>query len=121
MGKVPDRVIDNLIGADVLIIEANHDERMVNEKGLPHGRWVKSPVGHLNNDAAGKAVVKVIQRRHDSSRPLRVLLAHISKEHNTEARAIRQVSKILKDSAVRLAGLYLTHPDRRSRVIEVDR
>ena len=81
---------------------------------------MKSDVGHLNNLDAGRAIVKITRRRPDGPKPLRVLLAHISHDHNTEARALYQVGTILKKYDVRLAGLHLTHQDRRTRVMEVD-
>jgi phosphoribosyl 1,2-cyclic phosphodiesterase len=121
IGHVPEEVLDYLADSDVLIIEANHCRQLVEEIGAYHGPWVLSDDGHLSNIDAGGAIVKIMGRRPNGPKPLRVLLAHISQDHNTEARALRQVRKIVKDCDVKLAGLHLTYQDRRSRVVEVGR
>ena len=121
LGHVPDEVVDHLADSDLLVMEANHCERLVDRRGAFHGPWVKSDVGHLNNLEAGRAIVKITRRRPNGPKPLRVLLAHISQDHNTEARALYQVGTILKKYDVRLAGLHLTHQDRRTRVMDVGR
>jgi len=119
LGHVPDSVIAHLSDVDVLVIEANHCERLVDKVGAFHGTWVKSDFGHLNNYDAAWAIVKISGRRSNGPKPLRALLAHISKDHNTETRALRQVRGILKECEVEIAGLYLTYRDRRSRVIDI--
>ena len=121
LGHVPDDVVDHLADSDVLIMEANHCRQLVEEIGAYHGPWVLSDDGHLSNVDAGGAIVKIMGRRPNGPKPLRVLLAHISQDHNTEARALGQVRKIVKDCDVKLAGLHLTYQDRRSRVVEVGR
>jgi phosphoribosyl 1,2-cyclic phosphodiesterase len=119
LGCVPDRVVDHLADVDVLVLESNHCEHLVEEVGAYHGPWVLSDVGHLSNCDAGEAIVKVMGRRPNGPKPLCVFLAHISQDHNTEARALRQVGRKLKDGGVELAGLHLTYQDRRSVVVEV--
>ncbi len=119
LGHVPDEVVEELADSDVLVMEANHCERLVDKRGAFHGPWVKSDVGHLNNRDAGRAIVKITRRRPNGPKPLRVLLAHISQDHNTEARALHQVGEVLAEYGVRLAGLHLTHQDRRTRVVDI--
>lgn len=121
LGHVPDEVLDYLADSDVLILEANHCELLVDRLAAFHGPWVKSDVGHLNNDAAGLAIVKITKRRPNGPKPLRVMLAHISQDHNTEARVLREVGRIVKKGDVKLAGLYLTYQHRRSMVLDVAR
>lgn len=119
LGHVPDDVVAHLADSDVLIMEANHCERLVDELGAYHGRWVKSDVGHLNNFDTGWAIVEIMRRRPNGPKPLRVLLAHISRDHNTKSRALGQVGGILKECHVRLAGLHLTYQGRRTKVIDI--
>jgi phosphoribosyl 1,2-cyclic phosphodiesterase len=121
LGKVPDSVVGHLADVDVLILEANHCEHLVEKKRLYHRHWVLCDAGHLSNYDAGGAIVGIMDARSDGGRPLRVLLAHISKDHNTGSRALSQVRAVLKDCDVKLAGLHLTYQDRRSRVVEVGR
>ncbi len=121
LGHVPDEVVDHLADSDALIMEANHCESLVDQRGAFHGPWVKSPVGHMNNYDTGRVIVKIVRGRPNGPKPLRVLLAHISQDHNTGARALRQVGEIVKGCDVELAGLHLTYQDRRSRIVEVGR
>ncbi len=118
LGHVPARIVEQLSDVDVLVIEANHCERLVDKLGQFHGHWVKSPLGHMNNLAAGKAIARIARGR---PKPLHVLLAHLSQDHNTPARAMHQVSSVLEEREVELAGLYLTHQDRRSRTVDIIR
>lgn len=118
LGSVPAKVVDHLAEVDLLVIEANHDERMVREKAPREGRWLISDFGHLNNYDAGWTIVKILQRRRQ--KPLRVFLAHLSSRHNTKARAIQQVRTILKRADVKLAGLGVADQYRRTRVVKVE-
>ena len=119
LGHVPDAVVAELADVDVLVIESNHCELLVDRLGQYHGPWVKSPFGHMNNLDTGRAIARIVRQRPNGPKPLRVLLAHISQDHNTEARALHQVRAMLEECEVELEGLYLTHQDRASRTIDI--
>jgi phosphoribosyl 1,2-cyclic phosphodiesterase len=82
--------------ADIFVIEANHDVGM-----LVRGRYpaflkqrILSDSGHLSNEAAAGAVLRVaaLERKKRC-----VLLAHLSAENNTPAAAEGTVSRLLAE------------------------
>jgi phosphoribosyl 1,2-cyclic phosphodiesterase len=82
--------------ADIFVIEANHDVGM-----LVRGRYpdflkqrILSDEGHLANEAAAEAILRVtaLERKKRC-----VLLAHLSAENNTPAAAERTVTELLAE------------------------
>ena len=79
LGVYTDYTIDRLKNLDVLLLEANHDIRML-EVG-PYPYYLKSRIagdlGHLSNETAGKLLCRLL---HDGTR--QIFLGHLSKENN---------------------------------------
>jgi len=86
LGIVTDEVMAAAIGADLAVIESNHDIKML--KTGPYPSYLKNRIlssqGHLSNDLAGEFAVDLARKgtRH-------ILLAHISLENNTPELAVR--------------------------------
>lgn len=82
--------------ADYLVIEANYDERML-ENG-PYPAYLKARIksgnGHLSNDLCAKMIAE-----WKSERLKRVWLCHISEENNTPALALSAVANRLNEDA----------------------
>jgi phosphoribosyl 1,2-cyclic phosphodiesterase len=107
--------------ADIFVIEANHDVNM-----LVRGRYpdflkqrILSDAGHLSNEAAADAVMRVMAL---DRKPRCVLLAHLSAENNTPKAAEQTVNSLLaEDGYYSGRDLYVgTLPrDRMSRVFEI--
>jgi len=99
LGFVPESVARRFRDNDLLVLEANHDERMVEVGPYPGflKRRVLSQHGHLSNTSTARALVACGDRV-----PRRVWLAHLSQVNNTVRRA-RQ------DVATSLAGAGLNH------------
>lgn len=80
--------------ADVLIIEANHDEEML--KNGPYPAMLKERIlstrGHLSNTAAGWFLANLPKM------PREVFLAHLSEENNLPELALETVQKIINKS-----------------------
>ncbi len=79
LGQVTDVVIEHARGADLMIVEANYDLRLMAVSSYP---WflknrIISPAGHLSNDAAARAVVAAA-----TGRPQAVHLVHLSEVNN---------------------------------------
>ena len=90
LGIIPEDTIELLSGADVAVIEANHDEEM-----LRYGRYpvflkkrILSDYGHLSNDACAEAVAQLADKgtKH-------FFLAHLSQENNRPDLALDCVRK----------------------------
>ncbi len=99
-GCVTDGCFKNMLGADILVLESNHDESVLRMGRYP---WflkqrILSDAGHLSNEAAANALLKVLQYEAESGGPVKsrlVLLAHLSKENNFPEMALATMSNIL--------------------------
>jgi phosphoribosyl 1,2-cyclic phosphodiesterase len=104
LGSVNGRIIDEIAGSDILLVEANYDVDMLLTGSYPDflKRTIKSDHGHLSNDDAGLLASKAACDRTE-----RVVLLHLSKENNTPAKARETVGRKLK-SAKRNPKLDIT-------------
>jgi len=95
-GCVKDEMLNAIIDADLLVLEANHDIDMLKIGNYP---WflkqrILGDKGHLSNESAAEILVKVLSR--GKKRP-RVLLAHLSRENNFPEMAYQTVKNILEE------------------------
>ena len=97
LGYFSDEVRENTKGADMVLLEANHDIEMVKVSSYPYflKRRILSDVGHLSNEAAGLAVLELL-----NSGVRKVLLGHLSKENNFPELAYQTVKNILEENQV---------------------
>lgn len=79
MGHVTDRIIEGLIGAETVLIESNHDEKMLMEGPYPVylKRRILSDKGHLSNSACA-SLAKVLSDNGTEN----IILGHLSRENN---------------------------------------
>lgn len=88
LGLYDDYVVDNLKGMDALLVEANHDIRMLQVGSYPY--YLKQRIlgnkGHLSNESSGRLISKVL---HDNIKG--ILLGHLSAENNYEDLAYETV------------------------------
>ena len=79
LGKYDDYIVDKLQGLDVLLLEANHDVRMLQAGSYPYPlkRRILGELGHLSNEVSGQLLGKVL---HDGMK--KIILGHLSKENN---------------------------------------
>lgn len=79
MGKYTNYIVDKLKGLDVLLLEANHDVRMLQVGSYPY--YLKQRIlgdrGHLSNETAGRLLCEIL---HDKMRS--IMLGHLSRENN---------------------------------------
>lgn len=111
-GHVTDTMLRYLSGADVAVIEANHDETMLREGRYPAGtkRRILSPYGHLSNDDCA-----ALARQLAEDGTGKIVLAHLSRENNTPLLARMAVSAALEGTG---AQLYVA-PERERLDVEV--
>ncbi len=88
MGVYTDYTIRHLSGLDVLLLEANHDVRMLEVGRYPY--YLKQRIlgerGHLSNEAAGLLLGEIL---HDQMK--HIVLGHLSQENNYPALAYETV------------------------------
>ena len=106
LGVVGSPVRDQMARADCVVLEFNHDERMLIDGSYP---WplkqrIMSNIGHLSNETAARELARA--GNHPVST---VVLAHLSKENNTPRLAYEAATAALEaagrpDVAVLLAS-----------------
>lgn len=88
MGKYNEYTVRQLSNLDALLLESNHDVRMLQVGAYPY--YLKQRIlgekGHLSNESAGQLLCRIL---HDHLKA--VLLGHLSKENNYEALAYETV------------------------------
>ena len=88
MGHFDQYIIDHLQGLDAILLESNHDVRMLETGPYPYylKRRILGDHGHLSNDSAGQLLNCIL---HDQLKY--ILLGHLSKENNYEELAYETV------------------------------
>ena len=94
-GCITDEIINELAPADLIVLEANHDEDILKMGRYP---WflkqrILGSCGHLSNEAAGEVIAKILKQ---NSKQKRFLLAHLSKENNFPEMAYQTILNILE-------------------------
>ena len=88
LGKYNDYIIGHLQNLDALLLEANHDIRMLKVGKYPY--YLKQRIlgdrGHLSNENAGRLLCRLL---HDNLKA--VFLGHLSRENNYEELAYETV------------------------------
>lgn len=88
MGTYSDYIVDRLKGMDALLLEANHDVRMLQVGPYPYPlkQRILSESGHLSNENAGRLLCEIL---HDNLQS--IYLGHLSHENNLPALAYETV------------------------------
>lgn len=88
LGKYNEYIVENLQNLDAVLLEANHDIRMLQVGKYPY--YLKQRIlgdrGHLSNENAGRLLCRLL---HDNLKA--VFLGHLSKENNYEELAYETV------------------------------
>lgn len=108
MGFVDDSLQNMLEGAQVMVLETNHDVDMLKNGSYPYSlkKRILGPRGHLSNEAAAMAVSKLRQR------PQKLLLAHLSESNNRPELALSTVQEVFRQQGVEDMEIYLTDQNR---------
>lgn len=79
LGKYDETIVEKLKKLDVLLLEANHDIRMLEAGSYPYvlKKRILGEKGHLSNESSGRLLSEVL---HDDFKA--VVLGHLSKENN---------------------------------------
>ncbi len=120
IGHVDDELLPRLCGCDLLLLEANYDERRLRCGKYPI--FLKNRIlgecGHLSNDECARCAVRAAGSGTKS-----IILAHLSRENNTPRDAYNAVHSALTKSGA-IPGvdvmLYLAPRGKRGEVITVN-
>ena len=117
-GYVSKEVMTAVSGADLYLIEMNHNIEMLQ---MTHRPWhlkqrILSDYGHLSNEDGAYILSKIM-----TDRTKHVFLSHLSQEANLPELALMTMQNILKQENINLSKLqlHLTYPLRPSMVIEI--
>lgn len=88
MGHYSQYIIDHLQGLDAILLESNHDVKMLEAGPYPYylKRRILGDHGHLSNENAGRLLNCIL---HDKLK--HIFLGHLSKENNYEELAYETV------------------------------
>lgn len=88
MGIYNDYVVSNLENVNALLLEANHDVKMLEAGSYPYQlkRRILSEKGHLSNEMSGRLLSRIL---HDNIK--HIFLGHLSKENNYDMLAYETV------------------------------
>lgn len=98
MGYVPKRVLQRLAGADLVLLESNHDPDMLKRNDrypLVLKNRILGTNGHLSNLDCGQTLVKL-----SDSGVRYALLGHLSQDNNTPELAMNTVTETLLRSGL---------------------
>lgn len=109
-------VTERLKGLNLVIIEYNHDDRMLIDSNYP---WhlkqrIKSRLGHLSNGEASSLLNSILHDDLDS-----VILAHLSKINNSPQRAFESASSVLCNTGYRNIKINVAPRDKIGDIIEL--
>ncbi|MEM3675587.1 MAG: MBL fold metallo-hydrolase [Thermoplasmataceae archaeon] len=115
LGRVPDDLVENAMGSDLLAFEANHDVEMLKLGSYPENlkRRILSDMGHLSNEQSAEAVGRIVAPH------TRVILTHISQQNNTPETAIEAITSHLKNRGIRYRSISYASQDSGSEVYEM--
>ncbi|MGD2124724.1 MAG: MBL fold metallo-hydrolase [Desulfobacteraceae bacterium] len=114
LGRSTRLVEDRLSGCHALILEFNHDERMLEEGPYPLEvkRRIKGPDGHLSNQQAAELATAVCDDKLDL-----VMLAHLSAQNNLPEKALGALSNALMRSGRVNTRILMSHQEYPAPVI----
>jgi phosphoribosyl 1,2-cyclic phosphodiesterase len=111
IGVVTDEILEHSRGADLVVLESNHDEAMV-VRG-PYPLRLKERIlgrfGHLSNRAAGEAIAHIA-----GGRARQFWLAHLSGTNNSPGLALGSVRDVLRREGLAPSIVSVALRDRRS-------
>lgn len=120
LGHISPTWLQAVDGADLILLEANHDPDLLRRSTRYHARLKRRILGrkgHLSNGDSGSALVSLAE-----GGLRRVILGHMSQETNTPELAYRTVCQTLEASGIRPGGdmqVDLAFRDRPGGVYEI--
>ena len=120
LGVYDEHLIGRLMGLDGILLEANHDVRMLEVGPYPYPlkQRILGRYGHLSNESCGRLLAHLL---HDNIKY--IMLGHLSKENNT-----RELAKLAVETEIAMADndympgdfdIRVAYRDRTSETVEI--
>ncbi len=105
LGIVTSEIKAYLLGCKSVIIESNHDLKMLKDGTYPYilKKRILSDHGHLSNEACAKFVPFLVEKGAK-----KIVLAHLSQENNTPSLAYKTSAESLADAGFTPSDVKLT-------------
>ena len=99
VGYITEEIFDEIIDADLLLLEANHEEEilLMGRYPYPLKRRILGEKGHLSNVSAGECLCELVETKQKTRR---VLLGHLSRENNDPSVAMLAVKNTLMEKDI---------------------
>ncbi|MBK5245672.1 MAG: MBL fold metallo-hydrolase [Peptostreptococcaceae bacterium] len=96
-GHITEEIYEEIIDADILVLESNHDVNMLKMCRYPWNvkQRILGTEGHLSNEDAGGILCRLISGK---SKKRQVLLAHLSRENNFPEMALQTIKNLLQEA-----------------------
>lgn len=120
LGVYNDYIVENLKGMDTVLIEANHDEHMLEVGPYPYPlkKRILGSRGHLSNASSGQLLCRIL---HDHMQA--IVLGHLSKMNNLPELAYETVRMEVAMADIPYMGnefpLYVAKREAVSEIIEI--
>lgn len=103
IGHMTDEISQNLFGCDLVMLESNHDVRMLENGIYPYylKRRILSDVGHLSNEACAEMIPQLIE-----SGTTRFYLGHLSEQNNVPSLAFQTSFCAAQEAGAKLGTDY---------------
>lgn len=121
VGCVTEEIQEEIQGADLLLLEANHEREMLLMGRYPYPlkQRILGDEGHLSNVSAGECLGQIIAGQEKKRQ---VLLGHLSHENNDPHVAMLAVENTLQEQNIYVGGdlqIQVAKRDERSRLYVV--
>jgi len=120
LGHMTKNVLEGLKGADLIVLESNHDLNMLYNGPYPESlkQRVSGPNGHLSNDACGQTLAYLADfgLKH-------IILGHLSEENNTPEIAYKSACEYLNEKGVEVnkdIGLEIASQSVRGKCYRIE-
>lgn len=103
VGHVTEEIQEEIRGADLLLLEANHEREMLLMGRYPYPlkQRILGREGHLSNVDCGKCLSRIVETKEKRRQ---VLLGHLSRENNDPHVALLTVANTLMEHDIFLGG-----------------
>ncbi|HOZ53874.1 MAG TPA: MBL fold metallo-hydrolase [Bacilli bacterium] len=115
-GCIKEKLYDKLKNKNMYIIESNHDIDMLCTGSYPYElkRRILGDKGHLSNKDMCEHFVRLMGKNTNT-----IVLAHLSKENNTEEKALAEFKNCLNNYNKKIKKIVVAKQDERSEIIEI--
>ena len=95
-GIITDEIYNEMLTADMLVFEANHEENLLMYGDYPYSvkMRIKSDLGHLSNVTSAEVLSRLMNDREGM---LKIMLAHLSDKNNTPYQARVTIENTLRE------------------------